>query len=200
MSYKYLYKGKIQSRILIKEKEGINMNKFVKEWLPYVAIIVIVMLIRTYIVTPVIVRGDSMYSTLKDGEVLFLSKITYRVSDIERFDIVVIKDLDNDLIIKRVIGLPGDKVEYKDGILYINEEIMEEEYTDYQMEDFDVDTICGITDLECNGVIPDDMYLVLGDNRKVSADSRVKGLISEEQILGKSVFRIWPLNKISMTK
>lgn len=176
------------------------MNKFIKEWVPYITIIIVVILIRTYIVTPVIVRGDSMYSTLKDGEVLFLSKITYRLSDIERFDIVVINDIDNDLIIKRVIGLPGDKVEYKDGILYINDKVIEEKYSDYYMDDFDVDSICGITDLECNGVIPEDMYLVLGDNRKVSADSRIKGLISKEQILGKSIFRIWPLNKISVTK
>ena len=81
------------------------MNKFLKEWLPYLIIIIIVVLIRTYIVTPVIVRGDSMYDTLKDGEVLLLGKINYRLSDIKRFDIVVIKDLDGDLIIKRVIGL-----------------------------------------------------------------------------------------------
>ena len=176
------------------------MNDFIKEWVPYIVIIIVVILIRTYIVTPVIVRGDSMYNTLEDGEVLFLSKITYQVSDIKRFDIVVVKDLDNDLIIKRVIGLPGDNIEYKDGILYINNEEIKEDYTDYIMEDFDIDSICKITNLECNGIIPDNMYLVLGDNREVSADSRVKGLINKEQILGKTVLRIWPLNKISLTK
>ena len=176
------------------------MDKFIKEWVPYIAIIVVVVLIRTYIVTPVIVRGDSMYSTLEDGEVLFLSKISYRVDDIKRFDIVVVEDLDSDLIIKRVIGIPGDSIEYKKGILYINDKKVEEDYTNFIMEDFDVNSLCKITDLECNGVIPDDYYLVLGDNRKVSADSRVKGLIEEEQILGKAVFRIWPLNKISLVK
>lgn len=176
------------------------MDKFIKEWVPYVAIIVIVILIRTYIVTPVIVRGDSMYNTLEDGEVLFLSKISYRQDDIKRFDIVVVKDFDNDLIIKRVIGIPGDSIEYKEGILYINNKKVTEKYTDFKMEDFDVDSICELTDLECNGIIPDDYYLVLGDNRKVSADSRVKGLIEEEQILGKAVLRIWPLNKISSVK
>jgi len=182
------------------KKEGTVMNKFIKEWMSYVIIIVVVVLIRTYIVTPVIVRGDSMYSTLKDGEVLFLSKITYRVSDIKRFDIVVVKDLDDDLIIKRVIGLPGDSVEYKDGILYVNNKEIKEKYADYVMEDFDVDSICKITDLECNGIIPDNMYLVLGDNREISADSRAKGLIKENQILGKTIFRIWPLNNISLIK
>lgn len=176
------------------------MDKFIKEWVPYIVIIIVVILIRTYVVTPVVVRGDSMYSTLEDGEVLFLSKINYRIEDIERFDIVVVKDIDNDLIIKRVIGLPGDSVEYKEGILYINNEEIKENYTDYEMEDFNVDSICEITDINCNGIIPEDMYLVLGDNRKVSADSRVKGLINREQILGKTVFRIWPLNKLSSIK
>ena len=176
------------------------MNNFIKEWVPYIAIIVIVILVRTYIVTPVIVRGDSMYNTLEDGEVLFLSKISYRLDDIKRFDIVVVEDIDSDLIIKRVIGIPGDSIEYKEGILYINDKEVTEEYTDFVMEDFDVDSICDLTDLECNGIIPDNYYLVLGDNRKVSADSRVKGLIKEEQILGKAIFRIWPLTKISSVK
>lgn len=176
------------------------MNKFIKEWGSYFVIIIIVILIRTYIVTPVVVRGDSMYSTLEDGEVLFLSKINYKIGDINRFDIVVVKDIDNDLIIKRVIGLPGDSVEYKEGILYINNEEIKEDYTDYEMEDFNVDSICEITEITCNGVIPKDKYLVLGDNRKVSADSRVKGLINREQILGKTIFRIWPLNKINIIK
>ena len=176
------------------------MDKFIKEWVPYIVIIIVVILIRTYIVTPVVVRGDSMYSTLEDGEVLFLSKINYRIEDIERFDIVVVKDIDNDLIIKRVIGLPGDSVEYKDSTLYINDLRIEENYTDYEMEDFNVDSICEITDINCNGIIPYDMYLVLGDNRRVSADSRVKGLLKREQILGKTVFRIWPLNKLSSIK
>ena len=141
-----------------------------------------------------------MYNTLEDGEVLFLSKISYRLDDIKRFDIVVVEDIDNDLIIKRVIGIPGDSIEYKEGILYINDKEVTEEYTDFIMEDFDVDSICDLTDLECNGIIPDNYYLVLGDNRKVSADSRVKGLIKEEQILGKAIFRIWPLTKISSVK
>lgn len=138
-----------------------------------------------------------MYKTLKDGEALLLSKISYKLEAIKRFDIVVIKDIDNDLIIKRVIGLPGDTVKYEEDTLYINDKPIKEDYTNYIMDDFDVDDICKINGLKCNNVIPKDMYLVLGDNREVSADSRVKGLIKNKQILGKAVFRIWPLNKIS---
>lgn len=176
------------------------MEKLIKEWGPYLIIIIVVILIRSYIVTPVIVRGDSMYDTLEDGEVLFLSKINYRLHEIERFDIVVIRDLDGDLIIKRVIGLPEDDIEYKDDVLYINEVASEQRFTDDETEDFTLKEICKIHDVDCDGKIPDDMYLVLGDNRDVSADSRVKGLIRREQILGEAVFRVWPLNRMEIIK
>lgn len=176
------------------------MKNIVKEWLPYIIIIVVVVLIRSYIITPVVVRGDSMDDTLHDGEVLFLSKIHYRVDDIKRFDIVVVKDIDNDLIIKRVIGLPGDDIEYRDNVLHINGKESNKSFSDDETEDFTLEEICEISDIDCNGKIPDDMYLVLGDNRDISADSRIKGLISREQILGKTIFRIWPLNKIGITK
>ena len=176
------------------------MKNILKEWIPYIIIVLVVILIRSYIVTPVIVRGDSMYDTLKDGEVLFLSKINYRVSEIKRFDIVVIKDLDDDLIIKRVIGLPGDNIEYKDNTLYINGKKSNQQFTEDETEDFTLEEICEIHNITCDGKIPNGMYLVLGDNRDVSADSRVKGLINRDQILGKAVFRIWPFNRIGTTK
>ena len=172
------------------------MNKFMKEWLPYLIIIVVVIIIRSYIITPVVVRGDSMYDTLKDGEILFLSKIHYRVSSIQRFDIVVIRDLDGDFIIKRVIGLPGDNVEYRDDVLYINGKKYDKRFTDDVTEDFTLEEVCKIHNVDCNGKIPDGMYLVLGDNRDVSADSRVKGLIKRSQVQGKAIFRLWPISKI----
>lgn len=172
------------------------MSKFVKEWMPYIIIVVVVMVIRTFIVTPVVVRGDSMFDTLKDGEVLFLSKIQYRISSIERYDIVVIKDTDGDLIIKRVIGLPSEKIWYRDNSLYVNNKVMEESFSEDKTEDFTLDEICSINGLDCSDGIPEGYYLVLGDNRDVSADSRIKGLIQEKQILGKAVFRIWPFSKI----
>ena len=176
------------------------MKEILKEWIPYIVIVLVVIIIRSYIVTPVVVRGDSMYETLKDGEVLFLSKISYYLSEIERYDIVVVNDLDGDLIIKRDIGLPGDYIEYKDDILYINGKEIKKRFTEDETEDFTLEEICEINEIECDGEIPKDMYLLLGDNRDISADSRVKGLIKRKQILGKTVFRIWPLNRISVTK
>lgn len=176
------------------------MNKFIKEWLPYLVIIIVVVLIRSYIITPVIVRGDSMDNTLKDGEVLLLSKISYRVNDIKRYDIVVVKDKDSDYIIKRVIGMPGDKIYYEDDILYINDKKVFKRFTKDVTEDFTLEEICEINDDDCSKGIPKNKYLVLGDNRDISADSRIKGLIDKEQIIGKTVVRLWPLNKISGVK
>ena len=162
------------------------MNNFIKEWVPYIAIIVIVILVRTYIVTPVIVRGDSMYNTLEDGEVLFLSKISYRLDDIKRFDIVVVEDIDNDLIIKRVIGIPGDSIEYKEGILYINDRKCDDKFASIT-ENFDL-TNFGIQKL------PENSYFLLGDNRNNSIDSRIIGPVNIEKINGEVVFSLYPFN------
>lgn len=176
------------------------MKKLISDWLPYIIIIIVVVFIRSFIVTPVVVRGDSMDDTLKDGQILFLSKISYKIHDIKRFDIVVINDIDGDLIIKRVIGLPGDNVEYRDNKLFINSKLVKDDYGIGKTDDFDLEEVCIINDDKCSGKIPDDMYLVLGDNREVSADSRVKGLFDKKQILGKATLRVWPLNKVKVVK
>ena len=172
------------------------MKNKIKEIVPYIIIIVVVALLRLYIITPEIVSGDSMESTLHDGEWILNSKILYRYKDIERFDIVVIKK-QNYLIIKRVIGLTGDYVEYKDNKLYINGEEVEDGYAKNDTNDFSLKDIC----YTCE-VIPKDKYLVLGDNREISADSRSKelGLVSKDNITGKAVFRLWPLNKFGLLK
>ena len=147
-----------------------------------------VVLIRSFLVTPVIVSGDSMVPTLKDKELLLLNKINYRLNDIKRFDIVVIQ-LDNKEIIKRVIGLPGEEVLYRNNALYIDGHEIKSDYN-FETEDFSLKTICN-----CQR-IPDDKYLVLGDNRSVSADSRIMGLIDKEDIQGSVEISLWPIKKV----
>ncbi len=174
------------------------MKKLIKELIPYVVILVVVVLFRTFIATPVIVRGDSMLPNLKDKEMLILSKISYRLSSIKRFDVVVLDeskiDSDDKLIIKRVIGLPGDYIEYKDDVLYINGKEVKENYDRDVTEDFKLESICACSK------IPEGKYLVLGDNRGISKDSRYIGLIDKKYIKGKAVFRLFPLNKMSKVK
>ena len=175
------------------------MKELIKEWLSYIVIILIIILIRTYVITPIIVKGASMEPNLKENEVLFLSKISYKIHKIERFDIVVV-DTKNDLIIKRIIGLPGENVEYRENKLYINNELIEDPYPDNETNNFSLEDICDIGNDNCTTIIPENKYLILGDNREISADSRTKGLIKYEDIKGKVVFRLWPLNKLGLIK
>ena len=154
--------------------------RFIKEVLPYIVILLVVILIRTYIITPVIVNGESMSPTLKNNELLLLKKYDKKI---ERFDIVVFKYNDSRLI-KRVIGLPGDKVEYKDGKLYINDEEM-------------VDPFSNITkDFKYIGVVSENSYFVLGDNRNDSVDSRMIGSVTKDMLLGSTDFSIWPIKTL----
>lgn len=164
------------------------MKKFIKEIYPYVIIILVIVLIRSFIITPVIVSGDSMRPNLHDGELLLERKIGYHGNNIKRFDIVIIKDEDEE-IIKRVIGLPGEHISYKNDKLYVNDKLVEEAYSHQKTNDFNLEEICNCS------IIPKGKYLVLGDNRPISKDSRIIGLVDEEQIKGKAVFRVWPISK-----
>ena len=164
------------------------MNKQIKEILPYIIIIIVVVLIRSFIITPIIVSGDSMKPNLHDGEVLLERKIGYNRSSIKRFDIVVIKN-DNEEIIKRIIGMPGEHIAYKNNKLYVNDKLMETNFNYRDTNDFNLEEICSCTS------IPEGKYLVLGDNRPISKDSRIIGLVDEKDILGKAVYRIWPISK-----
>ena len=103
------------------------MNKKKKEIIEYIVLIIVVLLIRTYLFVPIMVSGNSMVPTLNNGDVMILNKFKYLVNDIKRFDIVVV-DYENEYIIKRVIGLPGDYIEYKNDILYVNSKKVEENY------------------------------------------------------------------------
>ena len=155
--------------------------KVIKEVIPYIVIVVVVVLIRTFIITPVRVDGDSMKNTLKNGEILLL----YKLSSIDRFDIIVLdEEKDNEKIIKRVIGLPGETVAIKKGKIYINDKVIDDEYAYGETSDYNKVTL------------RDDEYFILGDNRLISKDSRYFGPIKDNEIKGKIVFRLFPFTKI----
>ncbi|MBR4177831.1 MAG: signal peptidase I [Bacilli bacterium] len=164
-----------------------------KTWLAikdYVIIIVVVVLIRTFLVTPAIVDGASMDETLKDGQLVFINKIVYRLNDIKRYDIVVVKnEHDNDKIIKRVIGLPNETIKYQDNKLFINGELMD-------TSKFDVLVINDSRDFEIT--TGDDEYFVMGDNRPVSKDSRYLGNFKSSDIVGRVRFRLFPFTKFGI--
>ncbi len=165
-------------------KKGTN---FFKEVFPYIIIVIIVVLFRSYIMTPVEVEGMSMYSTLNNGEILLLKKFD---KNYKRFDVIVFKN-NKDKLIKRIIGLPGETVEYKDNKLYINGKYVKEKFlkNDQQTYDFNIKEL-GYKK------IPKNYYFVLGDNRTNSTDSRIIGLINSKQITGKTDIIIFPFTKM----
>lgn len=159
------------------------MNKKVKDIIDYVIIVIVVILIRTFIITPALVDGSSMDNTLHDGQLVIINKYDYMFNDIDRFDIVVVNNReDGDKIIKRVIGLPNETIKYKDNILYINDKKVIEEYSIGDTFDFEYKT-------------GKDEYFVLGDNREVSKDSRYLGNFKSNDILGSVNFRLFPFSK-----
>lgn len=163
-----------------------KFKKILKEYLPYVVIIILVLIIKYNIVAPIRVNGRSMNNTLKDGDIMILDIIGYKTSKLKRFEIIVI-DTKKDYIIKRVIGLPGEEVEYKDNKLYINGKLVKDKYGNGDTNDFKV-------------VVPKDSYFVLGDNREDSLDSRYYGAFNKKKVLGKTKFTIFPFNRFGNKK
>ena len=163
-----------------------KINK--KELLSYAGILVAVVLIRTFIATPVKVSGPSMNPTLNDKDILILKKYDKKI---ERFDIVVIKQQKSRLV-KRVIGLPGEKIKITTtrvgdnylSTIYINGEKLEENYGKEPIQED------GLAHEEIT--LANDEYFVLGDNRNNSSDSRMLGPIKKKNIMGVTTTRIIP--------
>lgn len=167
------------------------MKKIIKELYPYVIIVVCVVLFRTFIATPVRVDGDSMRESLHNGDILILNKLD---KSYERFDVVVV-NYNKTKLVKRIIGLPGENIEYKNNKLYINNKEIEDVET-IRTLDFSLEELYSITE------IPKEHYFVMGDNRGNSLDSRDYrvGLIKKEDIVGVTIFRLYPFNKIGLVK
>lgn len=162
-------------------------NKFLKslkELIPYLIILIVVILIRTYLVTPIKVQGRSMYPTLTGKEFMILKKYD---KEIERFDVVVVKT-DHDDIIKRVIALPGETVACENGNIYVNGRKQDDKYGSGVTSDFKKVTL------------KDNEYFVLGDNREDSLDSRYYGAFSKDKIKGTTNLVLFPFNKIGIVK
>ena len=174
--------------------KGFFKSDFFKTLVTYVGIILFVVIIRLFVIDPVRVDGSSMNTTLADGEIMLLNKFIYKKSDIKRFDIVVIKE-DDHYIIKRVIGMPGEVIEYKNDKLYINGEEIEDPYPSTETDDFSIENIG-------HKKIPGDSYFVMGDNRAASLDSRYSevGTVKKKLIVGRARLVIWPIKKFGIVK
>ncbi|OJG86180.1 signal peptidase I [Enterococcus saccharolyticus] len=150
------------------------------------------LMIRGFLLIPVPVEGNSMETTLQQGDMVVVEKI----SEIKRFDVIVFQLSDGTTYIKRVIGLPGESVSYANDQLYINGKKVAEPFLEKNLEENDepIPFTYDFTFEELMGVekLGKDSYFVIGDNRRLSKDSRSFGAISEENILGKARFVYYP--------
>ena len=175
------------------------MKNILKEILS-TSVYLLVVLLVTYLIVNYVgqrtqVVGSSMESTLSDGDNLIVDKITYRFQDPERFDIIVFpfKYEKNTYYIKRIIGMPGEKIRIdSEGVIYVNGEVLNEHYGREVIAD------PGVAKGEIT--LGKDEYFVVGDNRNNSTDSSdpMVGNIHRDDILGRAWLRIWPLSKFEL--
>lgn len=180
------------------EPASASDNSSVRNLVEWVAIVVgalaVALLVKTFLIQAFFIPSLSMYSTLDEGDRVLVNKLSYKMHDVHRGDVVVferppgqpaseIKDL-----IKRVIGLPGDEIEARDGVVYVNGKKLDEPYLDKGV----------ITDNLPDQKVPAGHIWVMGDNRTDSADSRVFGSIDEDTIVGRAFVRVWPLPDIGL--
>ena len=178
------------------EKEKSVLRELVGGLVYILVIVAVTGLIVTFVGQRTRVSGQSMETTLHDGDNLIVDKISFRFRDPKRFEIIVFpyKYEENTYYIKRIMGLPGETVQVKDGYLYINGEKLEENYGNELMNS------AGIAAEPI--VLGEDEYFVLGDNRNHSSDSREPkvGVIKREDLLGRAWIRIWPLDQFGAIK
>ena len=165
-----------------------------KELIKDIIIALVIVVGITAVVKPTIVKEHSMEPTLYENNYLLINKLAYKIGDEEQGDIIVFKSsLEDDqgnakLLIKRIIGLPGDTVTVKDGNVYINGQQL---YEDYLNDGITTGEVLDYT-------VPEDHFFVMGDNRLVSIDSRDSsiGCVHEDAILGKAFVRLYPFSEI----
>ncbi|CAD2073265.1 signal peptidase I [Phocicoccus pinnipedialis] len=173
------------------------MLKEIRDWaISFLVAVVIILVIRYFLFAQYVVDGSSMENTFHDNERVIVNKFLYNFADLKHSDVIVFDAGHEQAYIKRVIGLPGDTIEMKDGIVYVNGEAIDEpyvkEYENSYRDNFTLETL-GVD----GDKIPDEQYLVLGDNRAVSKDSREIGLVSEDDIIGKVQLRFWPFSEFT---
>jgi len=164
------------------------LKKIAKNNLSFIITLVIVIALRLFVFSPVYIDGVSMYPTLDDNDFVILNLLD---KSIERFDVVVIdKDYSGKDLIKRVIGLPGDRIYCNENQIFINGELLVEEFLSEGSYTEDFSEV----------VVGKGSYFVIGDNRSNSLDSRLHGVVEHEYIRGTVKFVFFPFKRIGFLK
>jgi signal peptidase I len=171
-------------------KRAFELRSLSRDILVALAIAIFIVI---FIIQPVKVEGTSMQPHLADQDRIFVNRFIYRFADIRREDIVVFgypKDHSKSFI-KRVIGIPGDEVEIREGVLYVNGSRMCEPYLSSEYQDYRSFP---------KAVVPSGQYFVLGDHRNSSNDSRQWGFVARNLIYGKAIFGYWPIAHVGFVE
>ncbi len=176
-----------------------NLGSFFLDILEVVVFaIAIFLFIYLLVLQPHKIKGDSMQPNFPDGEFLLTDKVTYRFGQPKRGDVIVFEApvAPGEEYIKRIIGLPGDKVSVKQGKVYVNDKMLEEKYLKNT-----VYTLGGAFLSDGQVVtVPEKEYFVLGDNRPASSDSRSWGFVPKPKITGRAWVIYWPPEKTGIVK
>ncbi len=173
-----------------------NKKSFLKEVLQFALIVLVIVLpIRFFIAQPFVVSGESMDSTFDNGNYLIVDELSYRFNNPKRGDVVIFKYPydQNRYLIKRLIGLPSETVQMKNGIITIKNKdrklTLSEPY---------IDSKNNLLYGDLTITLQDDEYFVLGDNRIASSDSRIWGPLQKNLIVGRPFIRLFPFNRIDI--
>jgi signal peptidase I len=180
--------------------------RHLREWaLVLVSAVVIATVLRTFVVQQFYIAGPSMETTLFGDDRVLVNKMSYRFGEPSRGDVVVFDRItsngdtvQHDDLIKRVIGLPGEVLDVRNCVVYINDVALDEPWLPIEFREpaSDADTRCGTQSVEATTIGANEVYLI-GDNRPMSFDSRMFGPVSIDLIVGRAVVVIWPPRNIS---
>ncbi|MFQ6861115.1 MAG: signal peptidase I [Beduini sp.] len=184
------------------EKNNSKSKELIKTIIELVAVAVVTSLIFTKVVNPVIVNGKSMYPTLDNNDISIINVIGLSEDSLERFDVVVLYSTQlQEKIVKRLIGFPGETIQFKDDRLYIDGVEYEETYLDKEyMEEAKLKYNSPLFTEDFEVTVPENEYFVMGDNRLVSADSRVLGSFPYDKFIGKDGVILFPFNHVKTIK
>lgn len=152
--------------------------------------------IYLFIAQPHRVSGQSMYPTLENGDYILTNKIGYTFGEPQRGQIIVFKEPRDESLdfIKRIVGIPGDRLKIQNGRVFLNGEVLEEAYLNPSVTTLPAAFLKEGQEV----IIPEKRYIVVGDNRLASSDSREWGFITRDEIIGQAFFRYWPINSIGL--
>jgi signal peptidase I len=174
-----------------------DIKEFFRDFMGYIITFAVIIFIFTFVIAFHPIAGNSMTPNLEEGNIVAVNKFYHNLFDMKRNQIVIVKK-ESKTYIKRIVGLPGERISFKNNVLYVNEQGYKENFLgNVTTDDFTFEDICNKMDCP-DSVIPPDYYLVLGDNRNDSMDSRNKkfGLVHKDEIQGLVIARIWPVNNI----